>query len=171
MIWEKCLAKNSLGVIQGLQFAESENYPVFLCRVKTRIFFNHAETRRTFWARALSTSWTEYECFVFQIKCPTFVILMVYRFTVFPVDMCLWPFHFFYSFINEHPVEARFACAHVHSDTPWACWSHITNWSLAACQISAQSVPPFPRYKSGVRGVHVRTCNIYTPIDVRKPHN
>ena len=40
MIWEKCLAKNSLGVIQGLQFAESENYPVCLCRVKRRIFFS-----------------------------------------------------------------------------------------------------------------------------------
>ena len=101
----KCLAKNSLGVIQGLQFAESENYPVCLCRVKTRIFFNRAETRRTFWARALSTRWTEYKCFVFQIKCPTFVILMVYRFTVFPVDICLWPYHsFIHSFINDHPV-------------------------------------------------------------------
>ena len=38
ILWEKCLAKNLLGVIQGLQFAESENYPVCLCRVKTRIF-------------------------------------------------------------------------------------------------------------------------------------
>ena len=38
MIWEKCLAKNSLGVIQGLKFAESENYPVYLFRVKMRSF-------------------------------------------------------------------------------------------------------------------------------------
>ena len=58
-----------------------------------------------FLARALSTRWTEYKCFWFQIKCPTVVILMVYRFTVFPVDICMpVTVPLFYSFINDHPV-------------------------------------------------------------------
>ena len=30
------------------------------------------------------------------------------------------------------------------------CGRHITNWPLATCQISAQSVQPFSRYRSGV---------------------
>ena len=53
-------------------------------------------------------------------------------------------------FSRSKDIEARCARAHVHSDTTWACWSHITNWSLATCQISAQSVQPFSRYRSGV---------------------
>ena len=51
-------------------------------------------------------------------------------------------------FSRSQDIEARSARAHVHSDTPWTCWSHITNWSLATCQISTQSVQPFPRYRS-----------------------
>ena len=74
-------------------------------------------------------------------------------------------------FSRSQDIEVGCARAHVHSDTLWACRSHITNWSLPTCQISAQSVQPFPRYISGVRGVHVRTCNSYTPTDVRKPLN
>ena len=74
-------------------------------------------------------------------------------------------------FSRSQYIEVGCARAHVHSDTLWACRSHITNWSLPTCQISAQSVQPFPRYISGVRGVHVRTCNSYTPTDVWKPHN
>ena len=49
-------------------------------------------------------------------------------------------------FSRSQDIEAGCARAHVHSDTPWACWSHITNWSLPTCQISAQSVQPSPRY-------------------------
>ena len=49
-------------------------------------------------------------------------------------------------FSRSQDIEAGYGRAHVHSDTPWACWSHITDWSLATCQISAQSVHPFPRY-------------------------
>ena len=55
-------------------------------------------------------------------------------------------------FSRSQDIEARYARAYVHSDTPWpwACWSHITNWPLATCQISVQSVQPFPKYISGV---------------------
>ena len=80
-------------------------------------------------------------------------------------------------FSRSQDIEARYARAHVHSDTPWpwACWSHITNWPLATCQISAQSVQPFPRYRSGVctcaraivttslmRGSHLTNCPLAT---------
>ena len=39
------------------------------------------------------------------------------------------------------------------------CGSHITDWQLATCQISAQSVQPFSRYRSGVHPTsHMCTC-------------